>query len=94
MAYTNNQPIRGYPSLVNSVSGYPDSGYFNIKDGLYQVVPTYGDVMCKSGQRTGLSCGEVVDTYYSYTTPTGESKQGMVALGYSYEGFVSRMWQG
>jgi hypothetical protein len=85
VAYTNNQPIRGYPSLVNSVAGYADSGYFNIKDGLYQVVPTYGDVMCKSGQRTGLTCGEVVDTYYNYTTPAGVSKQGMVALGYSYE---------
>lgn len=86
VAYVNNQPIRGFTSLVNSVSGYPNSGYFNIEDGLYRVLPNYGDVMCKSGQRTGLTCGEIVDTYYSYTTSdTGISKQGMVALGYSYE---------
>lgn len=83
VAYTNNQPIRGYESIVNSVPGYADSGYFGIKDGLYRVGNNYGDVRCKQGQRTGLSCGEVVDTYATYTTQDGVTRTGMVALGYS-----------
>lgn len=83
VAYTNNQPIRGYESIVNSVPGYANSGYFGIKDGLYLVGNNYGDVRCKQGQRTGLSCGEVVDTYATYTTEDGVTRTGMVALGYS-----------
>lgn len=83
VAYTNNQPIRGYTSIVNSVPGYADSGYFGIKDGLYRVSNAYGDVRCKQGQRTGLSCGEVVDSYATYTTEDGITRTGMVALGYS-----------
>jgi hypothetical protein len=85
VAYTNNQPIRGYESIVNSAYGYPNNGYFGVQDGLYRVANNLGDVMCKSGQRTGLSCGEVVDNYATYTTVDGVTRSGMVALGYSYE---------
>lgn len=83
VAYTNNQPIRGYTSIVNSVPGYPNSGYFGIKDGLYRATNNVGDVRCKQGQRTGFTCGEVVDSYATYTTEDGITRTGMVALGYS-----------
>jgi hypothetical protein len=83
IAYTNNQPIRGHTHLINSVPGYPNSGYLSIRDPLYQARAGWGDVVCKQGQRTGLSCGEVVDTYYSYVGENGVTRNGMVAVGYS-----------
>ena len=81
--YVNNQPIRGYESIVNSVAGYPNSGYFGIEDGLYKVAHVVGSTMCKSGQRTGLSCGQIVSTNATYTTEDGVSRSGMIALGNS-----------
>lgn len=82
VAYTNNQQIRG-TSITNSVAGYSSGGYFGVQDGLYRVAHNIGSVMCKQGQRSGLSCGQIIETNASYTTNDGVARAGMVSLGRS-----------
>lgn len=89
VAFTNNQPIRGYTNITNSVSGYGASGYFGVKDGSHVVTHSPGLTRCKMGQRTGLSCGEIVNGYTSYTTAGGVTRTGMVAVGKSTQRVIA-----
>lgn len=85
VAYKNNKAVRNFPNLVNSVYGYADSGYFRIKDGLYPVGAGYDDVVCKSGETTWLTCGQVSSTYHSYTSSAGISRTGMHLVDFFFE---------
>lgn len=89
--YVNNITIRG-TNIVNSVAGYPDSGYLPIEDLLYSINHATGVTMCKSGQRTGLSCGQIVSNYASYVTEDGVQRSGMIALGNSGQRVIG--WAG
>lgn len=89
--YVNNITIRG-TNIVNYVSGYPNSGYIPIEDGLYTINHGMGVTMCKSGQRTGLSCGQIVSDYASYTTVDGVQRKGLIALGNSQQRVIG--WAG
>lgn len=89
--YVNNITIRG-TSIVNSVAGYPNSGYLPIEDGLYVINHGMGVTMCKSGQRTGLSCGQIVSDYASYVTEDGVQRTGMIAVGNSNQRVIA--WAG
>jgi hypothetical protein len=89
--YVNNITIRG-TNIVNSVAGYPNSGYLPIEDGMYLINHGMGVTMCKSGQRTGLSCGQIVSDYASYVTEDGVQRTGMIAVGNSNQRVIA--WAG
>ena len=89
VAYTNNQPIPGFTSIVNSTPGYANSGYFGIEDGLYNVAHSVGLVRCKNGYRSGLSCGQITNSYTSYTSSTGAVRTGLVEVGQSSQRVIA-----
>lgn len=69
-------PLSGYSSR-NVISGYPASGY-------YKVIGTYGyydqkvgDVICKTGHSSGLTCGQITHGYYTFNGAKGWIETGL-----------------
>lgn len=71
--FTNNQPVRGYTQYVNSVPNMASSGYFTVTGAVSNSTSSnygyfIGMAICKSGNRTGLTCGQVTSTSASGTS--------------------------
>ena len=66
----------GYTSRSNAVLGYPASGYFKVTGtrGYYDQV--VGQVICKSGRSSGLSCGKITHGYYTLNGAKGWIESG------------------
>lgn len=66
-------------SSRNVISGYPSEGYFRVVGTYGYYSQVVGDVICKSGHSTGLTCGEIVHGYYTYNGAKGWIKTGKSA---------------
>jgi hypothetical protein len=85
--FMNNKPVRGYTSYVNTVPGFYADGYFTVSATLKGNVIGNGNhyvglPVCKSGSRTGFTCGTVTASSVSGTSD-GRSYSGMVRVGHS-----------
>lgn len=67
--YINDSP-------KNIIAGYAASGYFKVTGTYGYYSQTVGDVLCKSGHSTGLTCGEVTHGYYTYNNAKGWIETG------------------
>lgn len=85
VAYRNNLAVRHYPNLINYVPGYANQGYLRVKDTAYIYGAGQDDIVCKSGETTWLTCGQVVNTYLNYTSKDGVTRNGMHEVSYFYE---------
>jgi hypothetical protein len=61
---TNNMMY--YDNSVNRIPEFATSGWFNTIGTIPWSNQWNGDVMCKSGAVTGLTCGEIIDDSYDY----------------------------
>jgi V8-like Glu-specific endopeptidase len=85
--FLNSKPVRGYPSYVNTVPGFNSDGYFTVSATLKGNVIGNGNhyvglPVCKSGSRTGFTCGTVTASSVSGTSD-GRAYSGMVRVGRS-----------
>lgn len=60
---TSNQM---YYRDINGIPEFADSGWFNTVGTIAWENQWNGDVMCKSGAVTGITCGEIIDDSYDY----------------------------
>jgi hypothetical protein len=85
--FVNSKPVRGYPSYVNTVPGFYSDGYFTVSATLkgnviYNGNHYVGLPVCKSGSRTGFTCGTVTASSVNGTA-NGRAYTGMVRVGRS-----------
>lgn len=86
--FQNSKPVRGYENYVNTVSGYYSDGYFTVS-GVAPYKINNGEhyvdrPVCKSGSRTGFTCGLISSSYVSGTSE-GQSFTGMVRVNRSQQ---------
>lgn len=67
--YQNDSP-------KNVISGYAANGYFKVVGTYGYYDQAVGNVMCKSGHSTGLTCGEITHGYYTYNGAKGWIETG------------------
>lgn len=72
-------------SSANVISGYPSDGYWKVVGTYGYYDQKVGDVICKSGHSSGLTCGKVTHGWYTYNgakgwIETGESAQKYYAF--------------
>lgn len=85
--FLNSKPVRGHTSYVNTVPGFYSDGYFTVNATLKGNVVGNGNhyvglPVCKSGSRTGFTCGTVTASSVSGTS-NGRAYSGMVRVGRS-----------
>lgn len=68
-----------YPadSSKNIVSGQPDTGYYAVRGTWGYYDQKVGQVMCKSGHSSGLTCGQITHGYYTYNGAKGWIETGL-----------------
>lgn len=67
--YINDSP-------KNVIAGYAADGYFKVVGTYGYYDQTVGNVMCKPGHSTGLTCGEITHGYYTYNGAKGWIETG------------------
>ncbi len=60
-----------YYSNISSVAQFPSSGYIKIYAYLAFPDQWVGDTLCKSGQQTGITCGQITENNYIYNGVPG-----------------------
>ncbi|WP_230960752.1 S1 family peptidase, partial [Erythrobacter donghaensis] len=63
----------------NVIAGYAANGYFKVVGTWGYYDQTVGQVMCKSGHSTGLTCGEITHGYYTWNGAKGFIETGKSA---------------
>jgi hypothetical protein len=69
-------------SSQNVVPGYAATGWFKVTGTYGYYSQVVGDVICKSGHSTGLTCGEITHGYYTFNGAKGWIQTGKSAQYY------------
>lgn len=69
-------------SSANVISGYPADGYWKVVGTYGYYDQKVGDVLCKSGHSSGLTCGKVTHGYYTYNNAKGWIETGQSSQRY------------
>lgn len=71
-------------SGANVMSGYPASGYWKVTGTYGYYDQKVGDVLCKTGRASGLTCGKITHGYLTF-----RDAKGWIRLGDSYQRYIS-----
>lgn len=63
-------------SSQNVISGYASSGYFKVVGTYGYTAQVVGNVMCKTGHSTGLTCGQITHGWYTFNGAKGWIETG------------------
>lgn len=69
-------------SSANVIAGYPADGYWKVVGTYGYYDQKVGDVICKSGHSTGLTCGKVTHGFYTYNGAKGWIETGQSTQRY------------
>jgi streptogrisin D len=78
----NDGTALGSQSSANVIAGYPADGYWKVVGTYGYYDQKVGDVLCKTGHSSGLTCGKVTHGWYTYNNAKGWVETGQSSQRY------------